>query len=428
MNELITNKIKELYSEIMDKPNQVLAIFNNFFGEDKVDLQGFPSIDEFEMWLDTTPIDRYISPFQTNIDEEIYKVCGKYPITQLDDITLIDDKILNTILEEISPYNIIPLLEDSIFKNIFILVHFPYVRVTNEFDKFVDITHLYAKVKISYNGLLKEGFYLNRAEYTDVQFNSGYMHSHVNGIPTYDFTQFQRPCTGVGPINDTMSNLKQNFNTDIWELFCLELNKFVEVESIIGVPYHRLEKIGTQSRGRTDREFKIANYNPLRGNELIKEFIPYFIKQGKLKFNYNRGYYSIGMSFTEYILTISNEFITWYNKKFNNKEVKYSFAYLKESNILKEVTINKDIIYYDNRNYSDVIPNNGAKICKFKGKDIFLNIINTDGENNNKSVILNVETALYILLKILYVINYRYGRTDKEDSQSNRVSEKVQYL
>ena len=211
-------------------------------------------------------------------------------------------------------------------------------------------------------------------------------------------------------------------------MFCLELNKFVEVESIIGVPYRRLEKIGTQSRGRTDSEFKIANYNPLRGNELIKEFIPYFIKQGKLKFNYNRGYYSIGMSFTEYILTISNEFITWYNKKFNNNEIKYSFAYLKESNILKEVTINKDIIYYDNHNYSDVITNNGAKICKFKGKDIFLNIINTDGENNNKSVILNVETALYILLKILYVINYRYGRTDKEDSQSNRVSEKVQYL
>ena len=39
MNELIESKIEELYSLLMDKPNQVLAIFNDFFGEDKVDMQ-----------------------------------------------------------------------------------------------------------------------------------------------------------------------------------------------------------------------------------------------------------------------------------------------------------------------------------------------------------------------------------------------------
>ena len=61
MNELIENKIEELYSLLMNKPNQVLAIFNDFFGEDRVDMQGFMNIGEFKSWLDITPISEYIS-------------------------------------------------------------------------------------------------------------------------------------------------------------------------------------------------------------------------------------------------------------------------------------------------------------------------------------------------------------------------------
>ena len=59
MNELIENKIEELHSLLMDKPNQVLAIFNDFFGEDKVDMQEFMSVDELKSWLDVTPISEY---------------------------------------------------------------------------------------------------------------------------------------------------------------------------------------------------------------------------------------------------------------------------------------------------------------------------------------------------------------------------------
>ena len=72
MNELIESKIEELYSLLMDKPNQVLAIFNDFFGEDKVDMQGFMSVDELKSWLSVTPISAYTSR------EELGMMVGDY--------------------------------------------------------------------------------------------------------------------------------------------------------------------------------------------------------------------------------------------------------------------------------------------------------------------------------------------------------------
>ena len=59
MNELIESKIEELHSILMDKPNQVLTIFNDFFGKDKVDMQEFIDVDKFKSWLAITPIFEY---------------------------------------------------------------------------------------------------------------------------------------------------------------------------------------------------------------------------------------------------------------------------------------------------------------------------------------------------------------------------------
>ena len=59
-------------------------------------------------------------------------------------------------------------------------------------------------------------------------------------------------------------------------------------------------------------------------NEL-KEFVKYFINLKKLKFNYVNGSFSIGMSFIEFIVLISNEFIKWYNDRFNKGEVLFRY-------------------------------------------------------------------------------------------------------
>lgn len=427
MNELIESKIEELYSLLMDKPNQVLAIFNDFFGEDKVDMQGFISVDELKSWLSVTPIYRYISRESLDMSMEDYDTYSSQSLTDL------RGEVLDLVLDQLCSREIVSYIGYIRFSSGFILVHFPHVRITNEYNRFVDINHLYAKVGVLHNGSMNGYFSLNRAEYTYLHISSGYMHSHVSVIPTSDFTKFQTPCTGTGPINDTISNLSNEFDSDIWRLFCLELSKYVEVESIAGTPYHRLENLGTSNMGAGEDVFRVVNQLRYEDSikEMIKEFVSYFIKQGKLKFNYANGSYSIGMSFTEYILVISNEFIDWYNKKFNNKEWKYTFSTLKRSDVLKEGIIANNKIYYENsrRNVNSCAAYNGQRMCTFKGKDVLINIVDiNEVKEDNKSIILNTNIALYILSKILRVINYRYGKAEQRDQEGNRISEKVRYF
>ena len=427
MNELIESKIEELYSLLMDKPNQVLAIFNDFFGEDKVDMQGFMSVDELKSWLSVTPISNYASRESLDMSIEDYDTYSSQSLIDL------RGEVLDLVLDQLCSREIVDYIGDTRFSSGFILVHFPHVRITNEYNRFVDINHLYAKVKVLHNGSMNGYFSLNRAEYTYLHISSGYMHSHVSTIPTSDFTKFQTPCTGTGPINDTISNLSNEFDSDIWRLFCLELSKYVEVESIAGTPYHRLENLGTSNMGAGEDVFRVVNQLRYDDSikEIIKEFVPYFIKQGKLKFNYANGSYSIGMSFTEYILVISNEFIDWYNKKYNNKEWRYTFDTLKRSDVLKEGIIANNKIYYENsrRNVNSCAAYNGKRMCTFKGKDVLINIVDiNEVKEDNKSIILNTNIALYILSKILRVINYRYGKAEQRDQEGNRISEKVRYF
>lgn len=428
MNELIESKIEELHSLLMDKPNQVLAIFNDFFGEDKVDMQGFISADKLKSWLDVTPISEYASRESLGMSREDYNTYRGQSLTDL------KGEVLDLVLNQLCSRWMVDSIGQKKFGSGFILVHFPHVRITNEYNRFVDINHLYAKVKVLHNGSMNGYFALNRAEYTYLHISNGYMHSHVSSIPTSDFTQFQTPCTGTGPINDTMSNLSREFDSDIWKLFCLELSKYVEVESIAGTPYHRLENLGTSNMSTGESVFEVINHLGYYGGgikEMIKDFVSYFIRQGKLKFNYANGSYSIGMSFTEYMLVISNEFIDWYNKKFNNKELRYTFNTLKGNSVLKEGIIANNKIYYENSrcNVNSYAAYNGKRMCTFKGTDVLINIVGPkEVKEDNKSIILNTNIALYILSKILRVINYRYGKAEQRDQEGNRISEEVRYF
>ncbi len=428
MKESIENKIEELYSMLMNKPNQVLAIFNDFFGEDKVDMQGFMSIEEFKSWIDANPVYGYASRELLGMSINSYNNYARCSLTHL------EGEILDTVLNKLCNTEVISKIGQKKFGSGFILVHFPHVRITNEYDRFVDINHLYAKVKILHNGSMNGYFALNRSEYTYLHISNGYMHSHVGSIPTSDFTQFQTPCTGTGPINDTMSSLSREFDPDMWRLFCLELSKYVEVESIAGVPYHKLESLGTSSMSAEGGIFRVVNHLDYYGSgieDLIRDFVPYFIKQSKLKFNYDNGSYSIGMSFAEYMLVISNEFVRWYNKKFNDEKEKYTFEDLRNKLVLKECVIANGSIYYDNarRNINTLAAYNGRKMCTFKGADVLIRIVDIDIiKNDNKSIILNTNIALYILSKILRVLNYRYGKSEQRDPEGNRISEKVRYF
>lgn len=427
--KLIEEKIEELYNSLMDKPLRVLGIFNDFFGEDKVDMQGYWSLDKFKSWMNIEPLSTYIPDgniVSMNVNDwSMYKT---WSITDLpgDQVEKVVNVLTNTTVKE--------RIGNAKFNGIFILVHFPHVRVTNEHDRFVDINHLWAKVKVSYNGTLNGGFTLNRSEYTLLHIRSHYMHSHISSIPTEDFTQFQNPCTGRGPINGTISALNRDYDEDMWNMFCLELSKYVTVESVAGVPYNYLEKLGTNDMEvGVDRFITYLSpnyYGDTLSTDKLRDFVRHFINTKKLKFNYVNGSYSIGMSLPEYIILISNEFISWYNDLFNKGEVTNTFDNLKTRKLLRECIIDNGKIYYDRgrnnvNNYAQYI---GKKVCVFKGREITVDITDiAEVRNENKSIILNTQTALYILNIILKVLNYRYGR-NKATHESNQLGTEVRYL
>lgn len=162
----VEERLTNLYNSFMEKPNIIYGVFKNFFGEEFVDMQNYPSLDE------------YINNAKMLHSEEFI---------------MIDDTI-----------------EDSSFSRINILVRFPEVRIINENDKYIDIWELYARVTVTYSGTMRGDFRLNRSEYDLFQLRNGYMHSHISSIPFSRLTEFQSPCLGSGPIRGTIATLNDS--------------------------------------------------------------------------------------------------------------------------------------------------------------------------------------------------------------------------
>lgn len=425
--ENIEEKINELYNLIMDKPLRVLEIFNDFFGESMVDIQGFMTTEDFRKWLGVKNTIDYIPQDILEMEE-----CAKYYNKALWEIK---EEDLDNFFIILQSSRVVRSIGNLKFNHGFILVHFPHVRITNENDRFVDINHLYAKININSNGLCDGYFGLNRSEYSYLHMMNGYLHSHISSIPTSDFTRFQSPCLGDGPIRHTLTSLTMDFDEDMWRLFCLELDKYVHTESLAGGPYHRLENIGTNTRDDINGEFKLVNtlrwYQHFNTNMAVS-FTEYLIKSNRLKFNYRNGNYSIGMSFIEFIVLISNEFIEWYNQEFNKGTYRYFLYCLVRDKVIYKVIISNGRIYYNSnerRTLNTYRSYVGKHICFFKGKNVTVNITDiNDISYNNESIILNPNIALYILSMILKVVNYEYGKPEQRDEEDNRVSEKVRYF
>ena len=421
--EEIVEEVHKAYDEFMDKPRKILQIFEDFFGEDKVDMQGYPPFEEVLANLDRIAV--------RNILNDLYPSRIIDDILEKANITEIEILELPVTSEDILMKRIFPHLKQFIekrFLNLYILVHFPSVRVTNEYDRYIDIQHLYAKVPIYPTGSGKGGFSLNRSEYTLDQFLSGYMHSHISSIPVRDFTEFQIPCTGTGPINSTLATLAIGFDESIWQLFCVELDKYVRVESIAGTPYNRLENVSSNAYGAAYSRFALNALNNSAPHFRFfsdedgkngKSFIKYLLESNKLKFNFKNGSYSIAMSPTEYIITVSDVFIDWANKKFIERSFDYSLNYFLEQKILQKGKVRNGVIFMERgrRNgLAEYESHIGKKVCTFKGKDVNLVIKAPPSEDSNEILFLNTDIAESMLNGVLLILNSKYGRETRETS------------
>lgn len=360
--------IENLYNSIMFYPEAIYDIFKEFFGEERVDMQGF---------------------------------------TKREDLENVTSKNLS--VEDIIKPSYKETLIRSNYKDIFILIHFPEVRITNENDRYVDVKHLWAKVLILPDGTLNGKFLLNRSEYLRTHYESDYMHSHSPGI-SLDFSSV---CTGSGPINNTIAALNRSYDSDMWQMFCLELSKFIETESLDGVPYRKLENIGTSSMVAYSKNFHITPSITINDpyKTIVNDFIEHLIKSKLLKFNFTYGRISLAMSYIEYVSIISNEFISWYNKYFNTKKYNIHYNELITEEIICKVKIDNFKIFTSRGNTLSIRIANTV-LFTFKGEEIRMKIIDDTFTDENMCIILHPYIANYIIYKILQCINYRYGREE----------------
>lgn len=383
---------EELKGKLFEHVQAVYTIFCDFFGENLVDLQlGIP--DENIRGL-----------YYQNKDED-----GNYNINS----------------QEINNF-----YENTWYSTI--LVYWPHVTVTNEYEKSIDIEDLYAQIKITNKGTIPYemlGFKLNRAKYSSLQFQCNYLHSHVPSIPKADFTLFQKPCLGSGPIRNTIMSLKNEFDETVWMLFCQELALYVTVESIEGVPYMRLETVGTGGRITTvDQEdnYSLRSYLTselkIQFNEsIIQDFIKYYIEHGHMVFSFKDGEFQCGLPFFDYMVDVSNAAIDFFNSRLEGSILRLNTLY--DMKILMECLVKGRKFYRSRSNtHTNLSQYIGKHVCYFKGRDIKLQIYDNESDNIEAVTILSPEIANFIKTTILLLINKNYrnehNRTENESSST----------
>lgn len=319
-----------------------------------------------------------------------------------------------------------------------IVIWFPTVRITNEHDRYADLTNLYIRVVVTDRGTLNGTFTMNRSECTAKQWTSDYYHSHLSGIPKGNLTEFRSTCLGSGPIKDTCISLGREFDLDLWGLFVYELDLYVHTESVEGVPYRHLEEIGLRRNGggSYDEQLPITSgccnvIIPDNVKRIFREgLIPYIISRKPFNFRYYNGKYSIATDGFNFILTLSNLFIEWYNS-LSHMEQGTIREDLTDSGILRKCKIvdNRFIAKRANnspdRSYESHI---GRPLWMFKGQQVTFNVIDDytypreEDDDQYSYTIIDTKVAMRLKYNIERVINYRYG------NRSISASEKVCYL
>lgn len=420
MLETVRDKLREIYDNLQGKHNIILEQFINQFGEQYVDTT-LHTFDELVNWFNDLSYAKVIhSPAAEN----------EYGSYKLDKDNY--ERNLNTHIADYCPnLRIISFLSldikhflglDSVHD---IIVHFPKVTVTNEFNRSIKIQDLYAKVSIAPRARLYSTFKLARTTIPYEQFRVGYAHSHISAISSTNAGQWQTPCVGSGPIDATMNSLRfKPFNAQLWGLFTYELAKYVTIESVTGHPYVRLESVRKGNLDETMSNLDVLSDRSFAPTEeyMIKKFIKYHADKGRLKIKYTNGQYSLGENINTTIINLSNSFIEFINQ--NTLTIAPSLKACINNNILAQYIITNNRIYKvtsNNRSISSAIIVSGRKLFKFKGNDVKLNIITGDNTVKNSSLLLTKRYCEKIITYILNLINYKYSRTSQNGNSQRQI-------
>jgi len=352
MTEEIRTKLNDLGIYIYD----VIEVFKEYFGEERVDATAYPSLPSLE-----------------------------------------NESSLNT---------------DDITD---IVVHFPKVTVTNEREESIDIYDLFARTSVYNSGKLAVRPMMRKTTYTQEQLNVGYSHSH---LPRNSF-DWANPCLGSGPINSTIASLFAGNDMDSWRLYCLELDRYVQVESLSGGPYILMSCVTRYSLG----DYIKFNYNinqlwqrPLRSYSEFpediaeNEILARLFKKGMLNFTYSsvEGY-RIAETPQRLVLLISNVCI----------EIAQELGWSRQDILQKGLCI--ESIYSGGHFYrvgSSIRREfaEGEVAFTFRGKNVLYKLIGQDESPENKPVLIVTRDEFTSILELINILlNNVYGNKIKTD-------------
>lgn len=282
-----------------------------------------------------------------------------------------------------------------------LIVYFPTVTVANEKNESIVITDLYVKILVSCEGLIEGNPEMTRGSYTLSQIHHNYLHSHALEIPQENC--WSSICLGTGPITHTISILSLDCDLERWELFCFELEKYVAVESIEGVPYHRLREVSRSSFIPKTINLTYEIVHTRLFPSVLEPFLPYLIDKNVLRFTQIGNHWYIAQSFIEYISTLTSALKDYIIEQGLNPDV-----FIREKILIKGLYKDGHFITrtktFESLNSSDI---EGKIACVFKGNIIRVTVIyDIVDQDDSKDLIVVPDLANQILYKILNVLNY----------------------
>ena len=388
----------EIISNIMGNLLPVKEIFEDYFTSEYVDLQ----IDKSEL---ETHIEKILKS-KTDI------------VLSIEETTTLKSNTQKAVEDLNLPCNI--------------LVWFPEKIITNEKGESHTLLDLYVKIPLKHTGKMISGFYMNRATYTINEVNADYMHSHVPGIPKSDFSIFSTPCHGSGPISTTCYTLGRDCDLDIWKLFCLELDRYVGVESKRGGPYRHMSDIATQNYQQnilTDFTLNLEG-----SGQYAHYFLPLIseiLKRKLIKFAFDGKKYILGEDIQSITIKVTNLFkeMICFNEDYIKKiffdpssschnaltrsHPIFGRSGVNSRFVVKAIFRNLKIIILKERNNDHIdLQNISDKfICIFKDRVIKTTILGySNKEDESPMYILNPKIISQIILYLLNLINAGYAK------------------
>lgn len=133
-----------------------------------------------------------------------------------------------------------------------VYLHFPEITVNNSQKNSHKVRDILIRLTFSFKSYALTMFQAARYTYTLSEYNSRYMHSHIQYTNPGNFTT--SCCHGTTDISNFESQLRTYYDSDIYELFLGLIGSWLGWESLEGGPYSKIENIKINSDSRIPPE------------------------------------------------------------------------------------------------------------------------------------------------------------------------------